>query len=47
MRRFAQEGLSIPYPTQTAFTADPSGKLIMPYPDVQPVVRVDKEPSET
>lgn len=46
LRRFAQEGLAIPYPTQTTFTADPSGKLIMPYPDVQPVKRVDKEPGE-
>ncbi|WP_404476357.1 mechanosensitive ion channel family protein [Novosphingobium sp. BL-52-GroH] len=32
VRRFAQEGISIPYPTQTAFTAAPDGKLIMPYP---------------
>lgn len=33
LRRFAAEGISIPYPTQTTFTADPDGKLIMPYPD--------------
>lgn len=32
LRRFAAEGISIPYPTQTTFTADPSGKLIHPYP---------------
>ncbi|MGF7155363.1 mechanosensitive ion channel family protein [Novosphingobium gossypii] len=32
MRRFAQEGISIPYPTQTTFTAAPDGKLVMPYP---------------
>lgn len=33
VRRFAEEGISIPYPTQTAFTAAPDGSLIMPYPD--------------
>lgn len=33
LRRFADEDISIPYPTQTAFTADPNGKLILPYPD--------------
>lgn len=32
MRRFAQEGISIPYPTQTTFTAAPDGTLVMPYP---------------
>ncbi|WP_103094195.1 mechanosensitive ion channel family protein [Novosphingobium guangzhouense] len=31
MRRFAQEGISIPYPTQTTYTAAPDGTLIMPY----------------
>lgn len=31
IRRFAEEGISIPYPTQTTFTAAPDGKLIMPY----------------
>ena len=31
MRRFAEAGVSIPYPTQTTFTAAPDGKLIMPY----------------
>ncbi len=35
VKRFAQEGIAIPYPTQTAFTAAPDGKLIMPYPDPQ------------
>jgi small-conductance mechanosensitive channel len=43
LRRFAQEGISLPYPTQTTFTAAPDGKLIMPYPDVQQVVRVDDD----
>lgn len=47
VRRFAAEGISIPYPTQTTFTADPQGKLILPYPEVQPVVRIDKDASET
>lgn len=46
MRRFAEEGISIPYPTQTTYTAAPDGKLIMPYPEVQPVVRMDKERGE-
>jgi small-conductance mechanosensitive channel len=33
MTRFAKEGISIPYPTQTTYTAAPDGTLIMPYPD--------------
>ncbi len=33
MKRFAAEGISIPYPTQTTFTAAPNGELIMPYPE--------------
>lgn len=31
VRRFAQEGISIPYPTQISYTAAPDGTLIMPY----------------
>lgn len=31
MRRFADEGVSLAYPTQTTYTAAPDGKLIMPY----------------
>lgn len=31
LRRFAEEGITIPYPTQTTFTAAPDGRLIMPY----------------
>ncbi|RDE05477.1 mechanosensitive ion channel family protein [Sphingomonas aracearum] len=46
LRRFADEGISIPYPTQTTFTAAPDGHLVMPYPDVQPVKRVDLQPEE-
>jgi small-conductance mechanosensitive channel len=37
------EHIEIAYPTQTTFTADPAGKMIMPYPEVQPVRRVDGE----
>jgi small-conductance mechanosensitive channel len=37
MKRFATEGISIPYPTQTTYTAAPDGTLVMPYPQVQPV----------
>lgn len=47
LRRFAAEEITIPYPMQTALTAAPDGTLIYPYPDVQPVVRVDKDPDET
>lgn len=36
LRRFAAEGISIPYPTQTAFTAAPDGRLIMPYAEPEP-----------
>ena len=46
VRKLAEEGISIPYPTQTTFTAAPDGRIIMPYPDVQPVMRVDKEDGE-
>jgi small-conductance mechanosensitive channel len=46
LRRFAQEGISIPFPTQTTYTAAPDGRLVLPYPDVQPVIRMDREPGE-
>ncbi|WP_294332508.1 mechanosensitive ion channel family protein [uncultured Sphingomonas sp.] len=46
VRKLAEEGISIPYPTQTTYTAAPDGRIIMPYPDVQPVLRVDKEDGE-
>jgi small-conductance mechanosensitive channel len=32
-RRFDAENISIPFPTQTNYTAAPDGSLIMPYPD--------------
>ena len=41
LRRFAEAGINLPYPTQVSFTAAPDGKLIMPYPEVQQVVRLD------
>ncbi len=43
LRRFADEGIAIAYPTQTSYTAAPDGHLIMPYPEVQPVKRVDED----
>lgn len=36
-KRFNAEGIEFAYPTQTSFTAAPDGRVIMPYPDVQPV----------
>jgi len=33
LRKFAAEGISIPYPTQTSYTAAPDGKFILPYPE--------------
>lgn len=41
-KRFNAEGIEFAYPTQTSFTAAPDGRAIMPYPEVQPVVRVDE-----
>jgi small-conductance mechanosensitive channel len=40
LRRFAEEGISLPYPTQTTFTAAPDGTIIMPYPDPVAVKQV-------
>ena len=42
MRIFAREKIDIAYPTQTTFTAAPDGTMVMPYPQVQPVIRVDE-----
>jgi small-conductance mechanosensitive channel len=44
-RRLDAEGISIPFPTQTTYTAAPDGKLIMPYPEVQPVHEVSQRPA--
>ena len=46
MKKFAEEGITIAYPTQTTYTAAPDGKLVMPYPQVQPVKRVDLKDEE-
>ena len=39
---FRERGVEFAYPTQTTFTAAPDGTMIMPYPQVMPVVQ--KEP---
>lgn len=44
MERFSAEGISIPYPTQTTFTAAPDGTLIMPYPEGAVVPVKDAQP---
>ena len=46
MRKFAQLGIEFAYPTQTTFTAAPDGTMIMPYPAVQPVKRIDLKDDE-
>jgi small-conductance mechanosensitive channel len=46
LKRFNEEGIEFAYPTQTSFTAAPDGTIIMPYPDVQPVKRVDLREDE-
>jgi small-conductance mechanosensitive channel len=46
MKKFEEEGITIAYPTQTTYTAAPDGTIVMPYPEVQPVKRVDLTDSE-
>lgn len=46
LRRFNADGIEFAYPTQTTFTADPDGTMILPYPEVQPVKRVDPKAGE-
>lgn len=46
LRRFAEAGIAFAYPTQTSYTAAPDGSIVMPYPEVQPVRRVDKDEGE-
>jgi small-conductance mechanosensitive channel len=46
LARFGREGIEFAYPTTTNFTAAPDGTMIMPYPDVQPVKRVDLREDE-
>ena len=38
LRAFRERGIEFAYPTQTTFTAAPDGTLVMPYPQVVPVV---------
>lgn len=47
LKRFNDEGIEFAYPTQTSFAADPQGRMIMPYPEVQSVKRVDLRESES
>ena len=38
LRRFNEQGINLPFPIQTNYTAAPDGKLVMPYPaDMPPV----------
>lgn len=41
LKRMNEAKIDIAYPTQTTFTAAPDGRMILPYPSVQPVVGVD------
>lgn len=41
LRSFAERGIEFAYPTQTTFTAAPDGRMIMPYPQVMPVVEAE------
>ena len=42
---FKERGIEFAYPTQTTFTAAPDGTMIMPYPQVMPVVQ--REPKRS
>ena len=39
LRTFRERGIEFAYPTQTTFTAAPDGTMVMPYPQVMPVVQ--------
>ena len=43
LKTFNERGIEFAYPTQTTFTAAPDGKMIMPYPQVMPVVGVEDD----
>ncbi len=43
LRSFKERGIEFAYPTQTTFTAAPDGTMVMPYPQVMPVV--DRTPA--
>ncbi|MGZ8361683.1 MAG: mechanosensitive ion channel family protein [Allosphingosinicella sp.] len=46
LKTFNERKIDFAYPSQASFTAAPDGSLIMPYPEVQPVKRVDLRPDE-
>lgn len=46
LKRFNDEGIEFAYPTQTTFTSAPDGTMIMPYPEVQSVKRIDLKADE-
>jgi small-conductance mechanosensitive channel len=45
VRTFRDRGITFAYPTQTTFTAAPDGTMVMPYPEVMPVVQKEPKPS--
>ncbi len=47
LNRFNAEGIEFAYPTQTSFTAAPDGTMVLPYPEVQAVKRIDLKTDET
>jgi small-conductance mechanosensitive channel len=38
LRRFNEQGINLPFPIQTNYTAAPDGKLVMPYPAETPAL---------
>jgi small-conductance mechanosensitive channel len=42
---FRKRGIQFAYPTQTTFTAAPDGSLVMPYPEVMPVMHQPRSDS--
>jgi small-conductance mechanosensitive channel len=46
LTRFNKEGIEFAYPTTTNFTAAPDGTMVMPYPEVQSVKRIDLKDDE-
>jgi small-conductance mechanosensitive channel len=44
VRTFRDRGIEFAYPTQTTFTAAPDGTMVMPYPQVMPVVQKEPKP---
>lgn len=41
LQTFNERGYEFAYPTQTTFTAAPDGEMILPYPEVMPVLDVE------